>query len=201
MSDHLKMFGKYVEMEENVNEYMVISFSATTLAIDELWDSSALSAKFLSGFWGRFFPKGDKDAKQIRSEMEDTVRYISAELLGNAVKFSFQPEFVIRIGLYMINGELRFYVTNSVNPDKLDEFQDFIQTILTEDLNELYLHQMEKNAEEDSTESRMGFLTLILDYEALIAWKFEKDKDTHVVTTMVCLPIVRNPQKTETTWK
>jgi len=194
MSENIKLFGDYVEMEVKVKEYMVISFSATTLAMDELWDSSALSAKFLSGFWGHFFPKGDKKARQIRNEVEDSVRYISAELLGNSVKFSFRPEFIIKIGLYMVSGELRFYVTNSVNPDKVNDFQTFIEKILSEDLDEMYLSQMEKSAEEGSTESRMGFLTMKLDYDADIAWKFEKDKDEDIdiVTTMIRLPIVRN---------
>ena len=192
MTEDVRIFGEYLELEDKVREYMVISFSATTLAIDELWDSSALSAKFLSGFWGHFFPKGDKKSRKIRNEIEDSVRYISAELLGNAVKFSFMPEFIIRIGLYMVNGELRFYVTNSVSPDKIHDFQVFIQKILSEDLNEMYLTQMEKSAEEGSTESRMGFITMMLDYETPIAWKFEKEDNVDVVTTMVRLPIVRD---------
>ncbi|QTA80769.1 Uncharacterized protein dnl_30820 [Desulfonema limicola] len=190
MSDNVKIFGDYVELD-NVKEYMVISFSANTLAIDELWDSSALSARFLSGFWGNFFPKTGLQAGNIRNDVKDSVRYIAAELLGNAVKFSFLPEFIIKIGLYMINGELRFYVTNSVAPNHIDEFQDFIQTIMSHDPNDLYLQQMEKNAEQGNMESRMGFLTMILDYESLIAWKFGKDDGIDTVTTLVRLPIVR----------
>ncbi|MDM8538514.1 hypothetical protein QUF70_17295, partial [Desulfobacterales bacterium HSG17] len=179
-------------LETNVKEYMVINFSAATLDIDELWDSSALSAKFLSGFWGYFFPKGDKEARQIRNELEDSVRYISAELLGNAVKYNFSPEFIIKIGLYVVRGELRFYVTNSVDPDIISEFQNFIQSIMKEDLKKLYLTQMEKNAKKGSFESRIGFLTIMLNYESILAWKFEKDENIDVVTTMARLPIVRN---------
>lgn len=191
MSDNIKIFGNYVELD-SVKEYMVINFSANTLAIDELWDSSALSAKFLSGFWGKFFPKKDAETGHVRNDVKDSVRYIAAELLGNAVKFSFQPEFIIKIGLYMINGELRFYVTNSVMPDKIDEFQDFIRKIISHDPNELYLNQMEKSAELGNMESRMGFLTILLDYESIVAWKFEKDGKIDIVTTLVRLPIMRN---------
>lgn len=192
MPEHTKIFGDYIELNVNIKEYMVISFSVATLDIDELWDNSALSAKFLSCFWGYFCLKGDKKARQIRNEFEDSVRYISAELLGNAVKFNYYPEFTIKIGLYIVSGELRFYITNSIDPDKISEFQNFIQCTLSKNLKELYLTQMENNAKKGSTESRMGFLTIMLNYESILAWKFEKDENIDIVTTMVRLPIVRN---------
>jgi hypothetical protein len=51
--------------------------------------------------------------------------------------------------------------------------------------------QMEKNAQEGSNESRMGYLTILLDYEAKLAWKFQKLDGAILVTTSARLPVVR----------
>jgi hypothetical protein len=51
--------------------------------------------------------------------------------------------------------------------------------------------QMEKNAQSDSQESRMGYLTIILDYEAKLSWKFEKRDGADLVTTAARLPVIR----------
>jgi hypothetical protein len=53
---------------------------------------------------------------------------------------------------------------------------------------------MEKNALEESEESRMGFLTMILDHGADLAWKFEENEEfgIQVATTMARLPIKRD---------
>ena len=186
-----RYFGDYLEASDSIKEYMDMNFSSSTLNINDLWESSALSAKFLSSFWGKFFPLSDKEHRESRRVMEDSVRFIAAELLGNAVKFGYGKEFDIRINLHMEQNELRFYVTNTVDPAAIDGFQAFILRLLTEDLNELYLAQMEKNAEAGSTESRMGYLTMILDYDANLSWKFQKAGGADIVTTAARLPVVR----------
>ena len=54
---------------------------------------------------------------------------------------------------------------------------------------------MEANAaNEDSMDSRLGFFTLINDYNVKMGWKFEETPDNlgiETVTTMVSLAIVR----------
>ncbi len=193
MGGEVRYFGDFCEISDNEREYMVMNFSSVTLDINDLWENSALSAKFLSGFWGKFFPTSGKEQKSRRNALEDSVRFIAAELLGNSVKFGYRGGCDIRVSLLMEENELRFYVKNLVDPDVLEGFQIFIQRLLSEDLNELYVSQMEKNALEGSTESRMGFLTILLDYDATLAWKFERHDDKVVVTTLARLPVVRQP--------
>jgi len=57
----------------------------------------------------------------------------------------------------------------------------------------LYIHQLEQNAaDETSTASRLGFLTMINDYMATLGWKFEtlaKTPPVTTVTTMVRLMV------------
>ena len=196
MSQEVQYFGDYVEAGQNTKEYMVFNFSSVTLDINQLWESSSLSAKFLSSFWGKFFPISDRDRRDNRKFMEDSVRFIAAELLGNAVKFGFGKQFDIRINLHMEQNELRIYVTNDVDPAVLGEFQNFIQRLVSEDPSEIYIMQMEKNAQSGNQESRMGYLTIMLDYEAKLSWKFEKRNGANLVTTAARLPVIRqlNPE-------
>ncbi|MDM8526103.1 hypothetical protein QUF80_22235 [Desulfococcaceae bacterium HSG8] len=190
MSDKNEIFGNYMEMNPG-QEHMTLQFRAALMNIDELWESGALSASFLSNFWGKFFPSKDQEG---RTEMKDAVRYIAGELIGNAVKFSYEPDFLIRIALCLSDEELHFYVTNSVRNEDAGDFKNFIRKILDNDPDELYIEQMEKNASEESDESRMGFLTMILDYGAEPAWEFKTDEDMGIqtVTTMLRLSVVRN---------
>jgi hypothetical protein len=160
--------------------------------MDELWESGSLSASFLSSFWGKFFPLSDKASK---SQIKDAVRYIAGELIGNAVKFTYEPDILIKIALCLSENELYFYVTNSVSPQAIKTYQTFIKKLSDGDPDALYIDQMEKNAlDDDSDESQMGFLTIILDYGASLAWKIEEHEDSgiHIVTTMARLPVVRN---------
>jgi len=191
MDSEARYFSDFIEMDDSVREFMVMSFSSQTLDINDHWENSTLSAKFLSSLWGKFFPVSEKGHKSNRTVVQDSVRFIAAELLGNAVKFGFGKQFDIRVNLHMEKNELRFYVTNSVNPLHIDEYQTFIQRLLTEDLDEMYITQMERNSEEGNTESRMGYLTIILDYEGKMSWKFERRESMDIVTTLVRLPIIR----------
>jgi hypothetical protein len=188
-------FGNFVEMAEG-QEYLIISFSSATLSIQDRWRNNSLSADFLATYWGTFFPVHNTLSKYHRSEVQDTVSYIANELLENAIKFSYEPgKLPIKIGLYLTNNFLRFYVANSVNPQAVEHFQEYIQKLLTSDPSELYIRQLESNASNDeSTESRLGFLTMLNDYGARLAWKFDtndQDPEVVVVTTMVELEIIR----------
>ena len=191
MHGAVQYFGDFIEAGTGTREYLDMNFSSVTLDINQLWESSALSAKFLSSFWGNFFPRSSKDHRDDRRVVEDSVRFIAAELLGNAVKFGYGQEFDIRINLHMEQNELMIYVTNDIAPESLEGYQSFIRGLLTADLSELYLAQMEKNAQEGNTESRMGYLTILLDYEAKLAWKFQEVDGAFLVTTAARLPVVR----------
>ena len=79
------------------------------------------------------------------------------------------------------------FASNTVNSEGANKFKKFIKEILASDPNELYLQQLEKNAESESDSSGLGLLTMINDYSAKIGWKFEPraESDTIAVTTVV----------------
>ncbi len=190
---HNRVFGDFIEGGDD-SEFLIINFSPSSLTLKQRWRNSGLSADFLGDYWSVFFPN-DETTPNRREEVKSAVSYIANELLENAMKFSHDTSvFPISIGLHLYENELRFYVTNSVDPATLDTFQAFLQTLLTEDPDELYIAQLEQSAEEDSGTSHLGLLTMINDYQARLAWKFDsvpnEAGDTVIrLTTMVQLPM------------
>ncbi|MDG2617896.1 ATP-binding protein [Thermoleptolyngbya sichuanensis XZ-Cy5] len=142
------------------------------------------------------FPADERDPKTLsrRTEMQDAVRYIANELLENAMKFhdeaSRQP---ITIKLQLHPNCLVFWVTNSVRSEAIAPFQRFIQDILAAQPLERYLQQLEQNALNDEhTASGIGLLTMMVDYGAIVGWKFtqlEQMPPVMTVTTRVQVPI------------
>lgn len=185
-----RVFGEFVENE--CTEYLLVSFSLGSIPIQRRWRNNSFSAEFLADYWGTFFPTQDGREQADPAEIKDAVSFISNELLENAIKFAdADSRFPITIGLYLDGNELRFCVTNSVTPGHAVHFQEYIDKVLTEDADKLYMCHVEDTVSE---QSRLGLLTIINDYKAKLAWKFQTikgERETIIVTTMVRLPIVR----------
>ena len=187
-----QIFGDFVE-QENGKEYLIVHFSPTSLPIQQRWRNSGLSADFLAEYWATFFPAHDVPSRNRQHEIKGTINYIANELLENVMKFCYQPvDYPVSLGLYLYEAEFKFYAQNAIAPSTVDNFRARIQTLLTEDTQKLYLEQVEKNAAENNTSSDLGLLTMINDYGAKLAWKFEtlsSEFEVIVVTTMVQLAL------------
>jgi hypothetical protein len=188
-----QIYGDFIEGKDDL-EFLVINFSPSSIPLKQRWHNSGLSADFLGDYWSIFFPN-DATSPNRQAEVKDAVSYIANELLENAMKFSYEASRCpITIGLHLYQDELRFYVTNCIDPTSVAGFQQFIQTILTEDPDDLYMAQLEKSAEADDSTSQLGLLTMINNYNARLAWKFETSErasgqETIILTTMVQLPV------------
>jgi hypothetical protein len=110
-------------------------------------------------------------------------------LLENGLKFHHAavPD-AITLRLYLATDGLRFYLTNSLDPATMPQFQKFIQKLLTQDTHELYQQQLQANMTVNNRQSHLGFLTMRNDYQAQLAWKFDiapQQPQLVLVTTMV----------------
>lgn len=199
-----QIFGEFMEKESNQQEYLQIGFSPTSISLQERWRNNGLSADFLADYLSTFFPGEDDEALDKRTEIKDAISYVANELLENAMKFSFAPaQQAVSITMQLDTESVRFYVSNSINPETVPGFQRFIQELLTGDPDELYMERLLQNAEaEEGNEahegSGLGFLTMLNDYHATLGWKFEEIEKPQstvgtatvmVVTTMVQLTI------------
>lgn len=189
-----QIFGHYIDEPPKNIEYLVIGFSPSSIPLKQRWRNNGLSADFLADYLQTFFIADNVD--EIKANIKNAVSYIANELLENAMKFNDEAaHFPTSVVLRLFPNQLMFYVTNSIKPDAIEEFQRFIQRLLTEDANEMYISQLEKNAScEEATQSGLGFLTMLNDYAAQLGWKFDTvNHDTGlevtIVTTMVQLDV------------
>jgi hypothetical protein len=113
--------------------------------------------------------------------------------LENAVKFSVETQnYQIKLGIHCLGHTddiiAIIFTKNTINKQKVAKFADFIQELLSGDLNELYVQQVEKAAaDEDNQTSGLGLLTIVNDYAASLGWKFDYGLDNSedvIVTTM-----------------
>jgi hypothetical protein len=190
-----QIFGDFIEQPAS-QEYLIIGFSPSSVPLKQRWRNNGLSADFLADYLTTFFPGNQDDPSTIerQAEIKSAVSYIANELLENAMKFNDETsEYPIEIKLQLESDGVIFSVANSISPQAVDKFQAYIQQLLTSEPSELYLQRLEKNAaDESSTNSGLGLLTMLTDYTAKLGWKFQtvhKDPEVIVVTTMVHLTI------------
>jgi len=141
----------------------------------------------MADYWSTFSPVSA--SPQINQQTQSAVAYIANELLENGLKFHHAavPD-AITLRLYLATDGLRFYLTNSLDPATMPQFQKFIQKLLTQDTHELYQQQLQANMTVNNRQSHLGFLTMRNDYQAQLAWKFDiapQQPQLVLVTTMV----------------
>ena len=189
-----QLFGSFVEPEGGPGEYLKIGFQPSSIPLQQRWRNNGLSADFLAGYVSTFFPSEDKASTTRQNEIKDAISFIANELLENAMKFSFATaQHTVTIEVFLDVDAVRLYTVNGIAPERVDGFQQYLNKLLSSDTNALYIEQLERNAsDENEGGSGLGFLTMINDYGANLAWEFARDASApeHImVTTMVRLPV------------
>ena len=194
-----QVFGEFTEDFSERSEFLVLGFSPSSLPIQLRWKTNGLSADFLGDYVKNFFPVDNSVALNKQTEVRHAVSFVANELLENAMKYSDksagQP---INLEVHLFKDRLIFLSKNSVHQDAIANFQSFLQELADGDVGEMYVNQVEKSVENKESESSgLGYLTMLMDYDALLGWKFEQISDSNpatsdpatIVTTMVQLPL------------
>lgn len=187
-----QVFGDFIERREGEGEFLKIGFHPASIPLQQRWRNNGLSADFLADYLGTFFPGEDPTSSARQTEIKDAISYIANELLENAMKFSYASQYqLVSVEMFLGSESVSLYTVNCLDPATIDSFQLFLRRLLTEDAGDLYVEQLEKNAEnEDIGASGLGFLTMLNDYGATLAWKFDDDdNNVSLVTTMVQLTL------------
>jgi hypothetical protein len=97
----------------------------------------------------------------------------------------------ISITLYLYEQQIIFQVTNHASLSAVQGYQQFIQSLINSDPDDLYTRQLEKTALGTGA-SNMGLLTMMNDYSARFGWRFqslENRPDTCWVSVMAHLDV------------
>lgn len=133
----------------------------------------------------------------IGAYVQATVSYLLNELVENSVKFHLSGTIRLRVGIH--GDDLVLIVTNQImkvrKPDLMAQFSELLQR----DPEELFLSRVEENAALDERSvSKLGFLSMIVDYQARLGWQFTpvaNHEDRVWMHTMVRVPYCINEER------
>lgn len=131
------------------------------------WQHASATCEFLGDIFAMQHSKAGMDYNEARH----TIIYLVNELLENAIKFRIPGD--IEVSGSLENGNFEVTVTNHLAPDKAGKFQELLAELTTRDPGELLIERIEANAaDENSSGSGLGILTLMNDYGARLGWQF-----------------------------
>jgi hypothetical protein len=194
-----QIFGEFIDQFPPDHDSLELTFTPSSRPIKQRWRNNRLSAHFVADYLSSFLPVDEQDAsseKRIK-QSKGAVSYVANELLENAIKFTDDTSsYKVRFGIHFIEDIdviAVIFATNYAKSETANKLHEFIKELLSsDDPNELYLQQLEKNAETDSETSGLGLLTMINDYSAKIGWRFETipdSLDTILVTTVAQITV------------
>jgi len=151
------------------------------------WKRCGMVADFLAHFLGYNF-----ENKEMATNIISTVLN---EVLENAVKFSVDKSETIALGLRYVGEHIEVEASNKTDLIKADNLAKYIQKLHTEDLEDLFVQQIEHTAAKERTASGLGLITLKKDYEARVGCQItEKAPNVFETIVRVCLPVEKVEQ-------
>lgn len=133
------------------------------------WQHASATCEFI----GDFFAMRHARSGQDYTEARHSIIYLVNELLENAIKFRIPGDIEVRGSLE--DGNFEVTVTNRTAPETAGKFQLLLAELTTRDPGELLIERIEANAaDEGSSGSGLGILTLMNDYGARLGWHFSE---------------------------
>lgn len=172
-------------------EGLELAFSPSSVPLKQRWRNNGLSADFLADYVTTFLPRDQNDPTSLdrHSEIRGAVNYIANELLENAMKYSEEDlAHPTTIRLALRADSILFTAANSTGAERGQAFCAFVRELIDGNPAEIYVRQLERAAETGG--SGLGLVTMINDYGATLAWRFENLAEGGMrVTTQVRLEI------------
>ncbi|MGB7377828.1 MAG: DUF6272 family protein [Rivularia sp. (in: cyanobacteria)] len=203
----VQVFGDFVESTQK-KENLTLGFSPSSVPISERWRNNGLSADYIAEYLATLLNVDENESNNAEylADIKSSASYIANELLENGMKYcNEQTHYPITFHIELVSNEIRFFLENTIIPANAQRLKEFINELNNSDPDELYIRQLEKNAEaesEDNTSSGLGFLSIINDYSAKLGWKFQTvDQSSLVmsVTTLVRLMLQQTEQLNQET--
>lgn len=180
-------FGDFTLEQSSAEECLSLSFSPSARPLRERWRNNGLSANFVSDYMTTFLPSGHSE----REEIKTAVSYIANELLENAMKFcDHSANKAVTLHLDLEKDRIIFTLMNRISAEQKQNLKAFLNDFCGMDPMDYFVTQMEKNAEEETESSGVGFATMIIDYNAQVGWAITDGTGPEIdLTTRVYLPL------------
>ncbi|OED44476.1 hypothetical protein AB833_01495 [Chromatiales bacterium (ex Bugula neritina AB1)] len=188
------VFGNYVESDSGDWEFLDVAISMSSDSAESDWRKNTLCAEFIGKYMLNTIESHKQTSNSESRDIKDAINYIANELFENAVKFTtVVSNKAICFRVENVGNVVRFYVRNSIDKARIESFQKLISELLSGDPAEMYFQRIEANEESESgNTSGLGYLSIMNDYDAGLAWKFDisSGADTpSYVTTMIQIDV------------
>ncbi|WP_374333620.1 ATP-binding protein [Aestuariivirga sp.] len=171
----MKQFGDISRHNRSDAFAMRIVISDGPLGVS--WQHASETCEFLGDVFALRHARQGADYNDARH----SIIYLVNELLENAIKFRVPG--AIRVDCSLEDGNFELTVRNDTASDVADRFQTLIEEIVSRDPGELLIERIEANAaDENSSGSGLGLLTLMNDYGARLGWDFRSSDSGSAVT-------------------
>ncbi|HCJ12062.1 MAG: hypothetical protein A2Y14_01010 [Verrucomicrobia bacterium GWF2_51_19] len=114
------------------------------------------------------------DKQDLLMQLSWTSNYVLNELLENAYKF--RAGGPIRVKVEIGAKAVCFFVQHAIDSDRQKSLLRFIDTLEAHKKQALYLQTLIQNSENpDKKTSKLGFLSMICDYNIVLGWEILTD--------------------------
>lgn len=152
------------------------------------WLHATATADFLGTFFADLASRAGLDGNDARHG----ISYLVNELVENAVKFRAPDGGEVTLAARLDGQAFELLLTNIAAAETAARFGAILDEIVSRDPGELLIERIEANAADDaSTGSSLGILTLMNDYGARLGWTFEPHASGTLlrVETYAALPL------------
>lgn len=151
------------------------------------WQHASETCEFLGDIFALRHARTGADYNDARH----SIIYLVNELLENAIKFRAPGD--IRVTCSLEEGNFELTVSNEAALETAGRFRSLIEEIISRDPGELLIERIEANAaDETSSASGLGLLTLMNDYGARLGWDFSASGSGAAVTLSTLAALTLN---------
>lgn len=162
----LFLYGTYTNKEKKPdNVDLNIEFSVPMSYLKN-WDKCSLVANFFGTYQALTYKK---NKHQVISVLSTVIN----ELLENAVKFSSDSQFEVRIKSQKINNITSIETCNIGNKKNIENLIRFTEKLETKNPELIFLKNIENNIKKNS-KSELGLISIFKDYSQKIGFKIKK---------------------------
>lgn len=149
-------YGDYIDIHNQVTPLSKLYIHVLPLDMIVQWRRCGQTADYVARFLAYHFSGVGRSMNLLST--------ILNELLENCVKFSFDKRHPIDITALLLPEKMILQATNSISFSQEKVFAAFIDTLFREDLDELFITQIMRSAENQRDDSGLGLITLKRDY-------------------------------------
>lgn len=166
------VFGDYVATEDAPPPLSRLALQLLPLDMIVQWRRCGQTADYVASFLAYHF----RDFGRAMNVLSTVLN----ELIENAVKFTPDKQHPIRLAALFFGDKLLLESTNCIRDDQDAEFREFVERLFNEDLEDLFVTQVEHSAEFDTELSGLGLITLKNDYVSGMGVRFRDGSDARM---------------------